>query len=104
MGIFSFLFGKGNNKKDRAQEALNNGGLLIDVRTPAEFKQGHAKGSTNIPLQSFQNKIKSLKTKDQPVVLVCRSGNRAESARSMLKAQGIEAINMGAWQSVRGMK
>ena len=103
MGLFSFLFGK-NNKKELAQEALKQGALLIDVRTPGEFKQGHAKGSVNIPLNTFENKIKTLKTKDQPVILVCRLGNRAESARSMLKSRGIEAINMGAWQAVRGMK
>lgn len=100
MGLFSALFGGGNKKSERIAEALANGSKVIDVRTPAEFKQGKYPGSVNIPLNTFENKIKSLQKEKQPIILCCRSGNRAEAARGMLSKHGIESINAGAWQAV----
>lgn len=45
------------------KELIDNGAVLIDVRTPQEFKSGKARGSKNIPLQSLCNKVDSLKGK-----------------------------------------
>lgn len=77
-------------------EVLRQGGILIDVRTPTEFKSGHAKGSQNIPLQNLSSKINKLKNKE--VVLVCRSGGRAAQAKGLLKQNGIKAYNAGSWR------
>lgn len=75
---------------------LENGGLLIDVRTPAEFHSGHAKRSKNIPLSKLSNHIKKLEGKE--VVLVCKSGARAAQARNKLMQNGIKAYNAGSWR------
>ncbi|MEY2963793.1 MAG: hypothetical protein RL754_1054 [Bacteroidota bacterium] len=99
MGLFSFLFGSGK-KQQAIKDALAAGHTVIDVRTPGEFKQGNFKGSINIPLNKIEGKAKSLTKEKQPVILCCRSGARAESARGILAAQGVQAINAGAWQSV----
>lgn len=79
-------------------EILSNGGILIDVRTPEEYNQGHAKGSKNIPLDKIQGKIKKIKELNKPVVLCCRSGMRSGQATAILKRNGIqEAYNGGPW-------
>lgn len=80
------------------KELIANGAVVVDVRTPGEFQSGHVKGSKNIPLQTLQNSISSLKNKE--VILVCRSGARAASAKNMLGKHGITAYNAGAWQNV----
>lgn len=77
---------------------IANGAMVIDVRTPQEFKGGHFKGSKNIPLPTINQQINKLKNKE--VILVCRSGMRAAQARGILKSQGIIAHNAGAWQNL----
>ncbi len=79
-------------------ELVENGALVIDVRTPDEFKSGHVKGSKNIPLNHLASNSASLNGKE--VVLVCRSGARAEKAKSILQEKGITAYNAGAWQNL----
>jgi rhodanese-related sulfurtransferase len=85
------------NSTDYA-ELINNGAVVVDVRTPQEFKSGNYKGSKNIPLATISNSIKQLSGKE--VILVCRSGGRAASAKSTLMRGGITAHNAGAWQNL----
>jgi phage shock protein E len=79
---------------------MQKGALIIDVRSPSEFASGNIKGSRNIPLDQFQNRIAELKKSGKPVITVCRSGNRSGAAKSMLEQAGIEAYNGGAWDSL----
>ncbi len=76
---------------------VKNGALIIDVRTPGEFKSGHIKGSINIPLDDIRNKTEELKKKNKVIITCCRSGNRSGMAKSMLQSAGIECHNGGAW-------
>ena len=99
MGLLSFLFG-GGKRQERLQAAIAGGAPIIDVRTPGEFAQGHAKGAQNIPLNVFEKNIAKIAKKGGPVVLSCRSGPRAGNAQAMLQSKGIEAINAGPWQAV----
>lgn len=80
------------------KELMEKGAAIIDVRTPAEFKSGHKKGSVNIPLQNIGSKIKNYKNKE--VIVVCKSGMRASSAKRMFEQEGIKCYNAGAWQSL----
>jgi rhodanese-related sulfurtransferase len=75
--------------------------IIVDVRTADEFMMdGHAEGSVNYPLDKIENYIDSLREFDK-VILVCRSGNRANIARSLLLQAGIYNIeNQGAWQNI----
>jgi phage shock protein E len=94
MGIFDSLF-----KKEDYGQLVKDGALVVDVRTAEEFKDGHVKGSKNIPLDVIASKTKQLEGKK--IVLVCRSGGRASQALSILKSKGIEAVNAGAWTNVK---
>jgi phage shock protein E len=78
-------------------ELVKNGAMIVDVRTPGEFKSGHIKGSINIPLDDIRNKTKELKEKNKVIITCCRSGNRSGMAKSMLQSAGIECYNGGPW-------
>ena len=80
---------------------LEDGAVVIDVRTPQEFDQGHADNSVNIPLAQLPNRLQDIKDLDKTVLLCCRSGMRARSALTMMKGVGIEAYNVGSWNAVQ---
>jgi rhodanese-related sulfurtransferase len=81
---------------------IDEGALIVDVRTPFEFKSGHLHGSRNIPLDTLSSKIDELKKLNQKVITVCRSGSRSATAKNILAAAGIDACNGGAWQNLNG--
>ena len=65
--------------------------VLIDVCEPAEYAQGHALGSKNIPLGQLESQLPLLvKNKNLPVILVCQVGGRASRAASQAKKLGYE--------------
>ena len=45
------------------KKLINDGAFLVDVRTEAEFAEGHVKGSTNIPLHTIPNELELFKNK-----------------------------------------
>lgn len=80
-----------------AKGLVQNGALLLDVRTPQEFAAGHIDGAVNIPVQELSGRMDELKDKERPIVVYCRSGARSGQAQSMLQGQGYEAVhNLGA--------
>jgi rhodanese-related sulfurtransferase len=74
--------------------------IVIDVRTPAEFRDEHLAGSINIPLHEIQQRLDEIKAMKQPIVLCCASGGRSGQATAFLRAQGIECENAGSWREV----
>jgi rhodanese-related sulfurtransferase len=58
---------------------------LIDVRSPAEYASVHIPGSYNVPLDQLGEHRAELRALDAPIVLICRSGNRARQAEALLK-------------------
>jgi rhodanese-related sulfurtransferase len=87
------LFGPGTDFK----ALKDQGAVIIDVRTAGEFQSGHIKGAINIPVDSIRSKINDIKKKSKPVITCCRSGARSGMAAGILKENGIEAYNGGAW-------
>ena len=67
--------------------------LLLDVRTPEEYSEGHLPKATNIDFLSddFQQKVGDL-PRDEPVYLYCRSGNRSAKAANLLQEMGFKEI------------
>lgn len=82
-------------------QLLKEGGVIIDVRSAAEFKGGHIKGSKNMPLQTLAANLNKLKNKDNPVITCCASGMRSASAKNLLKSKGFTQVyNGGGWSSL----
>jgi rhodanese-related sulfurtransferase len=80
---------------------IAQGATVVDVRTPAEFKDGHFKGSINLPLQTLGSQMNKLK-KDQVIITCCRSGSRSGMARRQLQAAGfMQVYNGGPWNSIK---
>ncbi|MEY4052686.1 MAG: hypothetical protein RLZZ196_2970 [Bacteroidota bacterium] len=99
--MFSFLkklFGPGTDFKALKE----NGAIIIDVRTPQEFDQGHIQGSKNIPLDKIQREVKAIKNMNKPIITVCKSGARSGMAKSILKSAGVEVYNGGPWNVLVG--
>lgn len=97
MGLLDFFK---SNTSDYITDFKSRNAIIIDVRTPAEFKQGAIKGSKNMPLQTINNYIVELKKLNRPVITCCATGMRSGSAASVLKRNGIEVVNGGSWTSL----
>jgi phage shock protein E len=68
--------------------------LILDVRTPEEFAQGHVPGAKNIPHDQIGKRLGELSAyKSQDVVLYCRSGRRAGIAADELSAAGFTKLS-----------
>jgi rhodanese-related sulfurtransferase len=89
------------NKTESVKEFIDKGAVIVDVRTSGEFQGGHIKGSKNIPLNTIGNQIESIKKMNKPVIACCASGMRSAQATSILKSNGIDAINGGGWSSLK---
>lgn len=99
--LFSFFNKKNsNNKMNISQLIKDKKGIIVDVRTPQEFKSAHAAGSINIPLQDLPAKVNEIKSMKAPIILCCASGNRSGQAGNFLSKQGIECYNAGSWVEV----
>ena len=67
----------------------------MDVRTQEEWNEFHAPNTTLIPLDELASRVNEL-PKDQPIVVVCRSGNRSQTGRDILLQAGFNATSMAA--------
>lgn len=86
---------------DEAHQMYEEGTFVLDVRTPEEWNEFHAPDTTLIPLDELASRVDEL-PKDQPIVVVCRSGNRSQAGRDILLQAGLDAtsVNGGltAWR------
>ncbi len=85
------------------KQLLSSNAVVVDVRTPEEFRAGHLPGAVNIPLDRLQSHLSDLKKRNTPVIAVCRSGARSQAATEILQKNGIEAYNGGSWTSLRAL-
>jgi len=98
MGFFSVFFKSTGN--EALQEKIQNGAMLLDVRTQEEYIMGHIPGSVNIPLLELPAEVKRFNSAT-PVVAICESGARSSQAVRFLRSNGIEAFNGGGWRSFK---
>jgi len=78
--------------------------VVLDVRETGEYDAGHVLNSKLIPLGKLKERVGELKKHmDQPIVVVCRSGNRSATACVLLGKQGFAQVynlagGVQAWQ------
>ena len=102
MGIFDLLRGPDINEGVREYEATE-GGFLLDVRSPQEYREGHIPGSRNIPLQSLDRVSRVVLDMSAPIFVYCLSGGRSRQAVSVLKGMGYSNVkNLGGISSYSG--
>lgn len=99
--MFNFLKKLFTKDNSAILQAMEKGAVIIDVRSPNEFKGGHIQGSRNIPVNEIRSKVDMIRKWNKPVITVCLSGGRSAAAKSVLESAGIEAYNGGPWYSLR---
>ena len=102
MGLLGALSGMNIDAGIR-QYQETSGAVLLDVRTPEEFKNGHIPKSVNLPLDKIIATVERIYPKDQSIFLYCHSGSRSASAAFALKKMGYVSVrNIGGIVSYKG--
>src|SRR3954449_12659368 len=78
---------------ERAQQIVQDGGQLVDVRGDDEHEAGHIPGDRHIRFDRLREEIGTLDT-SRPLVVYGRSGDRSGPAADALRASGFDAYNV----------
>ena len=70
-----------------AHSAVEQGAVIIDVRTPKEFAGGHVFQAVNIPIEELAKSVSRV-PKNKTLVVYCASGNRSSHATALLRQKG----------------
>ena len=100
--MFHFWSRVKESTPEEALASLRGDGLLIDVRSPGEFRGGHARGAKSIPLPTLSGRSGEL-SRERPIHLICASGHRSSAAARLLGKAGFENVSSvrggtGAWE------
>jgi rhodanese-related sulfurtransferase len=83
-----------NVSREELKKGLADGSIvLVDVREPNEFAEGHVPGALLNPLQSFDPAALPERQEGQKIVLSCRSGKRSLVALDLARTAGRTDIN-----------
>jgi rhodanese-related sulfurtransferase len=83
-------------------ELIGSGATIIDVRTSAEYVDGHLKGSINIPLSEITSRLDEFKN-PKGVIVCCASGMRSYKVAIFLKQAGIHCLDGGSWLNLKSL-
>ena len=102
--LFWFAYSKGwvlaNFESINAKQALHllendSNSTLLDVRTIEEYKEGHLRDATLIPVQVLENNLGLLRQdNDKKIIVYCATGNRSVSASRILEEKGFTPLNV----------
>jgi len=76
-----------------AYQKYQQGVFLLDVRRPDEWDMYHVANTVQIPLDQLSNRLNEL-PKDQPIMIICHSGNRSGQAQAILAQAGFNATSV----------
>ena len=100
MGLFTFA---ADINKGVEECRATPGAILLDVRTPEEYKEAHIPGSLSIPLAALPARYSELGATDTPLFVHCLSGGRSGQAVRFLKSVGYTNVkNIGGINAWRG--
>jgi rhodanese-related sulfurtransferase len=77
-----------------AQQRLQEGALLLDVREADEFDELRIPDAQLLPLSELATRYEDELPKDRPIIAQCRSGKRSAKATEFLREQGFDVVNM----------
>ena len=102
MSIFDF-FKQPDINKGLKEYAETENAVLLDVRTPQEYGEGHIPGSKNVPLQTLDKVRLVVENKDAELFVYCYSGARSRQATAMLQHMGYANVqNIGGIAAYQG--
>ena len=74
-------------------KALDKGAVVVDVREPDEYTEGHVPDVVHIPVGDLPDRVGELDP-DQPVYVICASGNRSADMTDYLTSAGFDAASV----------
>lgn len=95
---------KNANTAQTVQLLNREGGVVVDVCEPNEFKNGHIPNAVNLPLPKLKEQVREIdKYKNKPVIVACRTGNRSVKGAVMLRKLGFPVVynlagGLHAWE------
>ena len=102
MGIFDYFKQPDINRGVREYKA-STGAVLLDVRTPQEYRDGHIPGAQNVALQQLDKIASITENKDTVLYVYCHSGSRSRQATGMLQYMGYTNVhNIGGITAYSG--
>ncbi len=102
MGFLDFLKQPDINQGVKTYQAVP-GAVLLDVRTPQEYREGHIPGSRNVPLQTIDEVAAVTENKDAALFVYCYSGARSRQAMRQLQHLGYSNVsNIGGIAAYSG--
>ena len=102
MGFLDFLKGPDTDQGVRAFRETP-GAVLLDVRTPQEYREGRIPGSKNVPLQELDRVAAVAARRDTPLFVYCPSGARSSQAVRLLARMGYTGVkNIGGIAAYTG--
>ena len=102
MSIFDY-FKQSHIHKGLKEYAETENAVLLDVRTPREYREGHIPGSKNVPLQAIDKVTSIVENKDTALFVYCHSGARSRQATAMLQYMGYTNVqNIGGIADYQG--
>ena len=87
MGFFDFFKQPDINQGLKDYQKTDDA-VLLDVRTPQEYREGHIPGSKNVPLQTIDKVTSVAENKDTALYVYCHSGARSRQAANYLQHMG----------------
>lgn len=94
LGALGYAFLQGQKPK---LTSLPDNTVVYDVRTAEEYSRDHVSSAKLLPLNDIQSGTYPTESKDTPIAIYCRSGNRSKEAKRLLEQAGYKnVIDMGA--------
>ncbi|AYV22671.1 MULTISPECIES: rhodanese-like domain-containing protein [Vibrio] len=93
-----------SERAEQGWQMIEQGAMVVDVRTPDEFADGHLANAVNYPLSDIDKYFANV-DKSTPIVVYCRSGNRSGKAMDYLTSVGFSNVhNAGGLEEMREQK
>lgn len=76
------------------EKIINEGAILVDVRTKDEYNTKHISGAVLLTLDTIDEETTAdiVDNKDTPIIVYCQSGNRSSQAQSKLESLGYKNV------------
>ncbi len=79
--------------QEEIKKRIEQGAILVDVRSPQEFGEGHLENAISLPEYEIKQKAKKIiPNKSQDIIVYCSTGHRSEKAQKTLQALGYEKV------------
>ncbi len=82
-------------------QLIQNGAIVLDVRTPAEFNREHIEGAINIPIETLRDNMHRLANKQKTIIACCTDGSKSWYAKNLLDSTGYSVVDAGDWVKLK---